>query len=70
MIAALGKLSKDDMNAELCIVLCSIMIIKSQDLTIDLHFCENRAHIQRFTHLVPHKIEVAHDHRFKYTRSL
>ena len=28
---------------------------------IDLHFCENRAHIKRLTHLEPHTIEVAHD---------
>ena len=32
MIAALGKLRKDDIKAELCIVVHSIMKIKSKDL--------------------------------------
>ena len=58
MIAALGLLSKDDLKAELCIVVCSMMNIKSQDLR---HFCENRVYIQRLTHLGQHTIEVAHD---------
>ena len=30
-------------------------------LAIDLHFCENRLHIQGITPLGPHTIEVAHD---------
>ena len=58
MIAALGKLRKDDIKAELCIVVHSIINIK---LDIDLHFCENRAYIQRLKPLGSHTIEVAHD---------
>ena len=30
-------------------------------IDIDLHFCENRAHIQRLTPLGPHTIEITHD---------
>ena len=58
MIAALGKLRKDDIKAELCIVVHSIINIK---LDIDSHFCENRAYIQRLKHLRSYTIEVAHD---------
>ena len=58
MIAALGKLRKDDIKAELCIVVHSIMDIK---LDIVPHFCENRAYIQRLKPLGSHTIEVAHD---------
>ena len=58
MIAALGKLRKNDIKAELCIVVHSIINIK---LDIDLHFCENRAYIQRLKTLGSHTIEVAHD---------
>ena len=58
MIAALGKLRKDDIKAELCIVVHSIIDIK---LDIVLHFCENRAYIQRLKPLGSHTIEVAHD---------
>ena len=42
MIAALGKLSEDDIKAEICIVVCFNMNIKSKTLDIDLHFCGNR----------------------------
>ena len=61
MIVANGKLSKDDMKAELCIVVRSGINIKSQDLSIDLHFCENKAHIQILTPSGPHTIEIAQD---------
>ena len=30
-------------------------------LEIDLHFCENRSHIQGITLLGPHTKEIAHD---------
>ena len=62
MIAALGKLSRDNIKAEFFIAVCSIMNTMSQTLNKDLYFCENRAHIiQRLTPLGPHTIEAAHD---------
>ena len=57
----IGKLSKDDRKAELCIVVSSMISIKSQDLRHGYIFCKNRAYIQRLTHLGPHTIEVAHN---------
>ena len=59
MIAVLGKLRKDDVKAELCIVVHSIINIK---LDIDLHLCETRAYIQRLKPLGSiTTIEVAYD---------
>ena len=58
MIVALGKLRKDDIKTELCIVVHSITNI---ELDTDLHFCENRIYIQRLKPLGSHTIEVAHD---------
>ena len=54
----MGKLRKNYIKAELCIVVHSIINIK---LDTDLHFCENRAYIQRLKTLGPHTIEIAHD---------
>ena len=51
MIAAMGKLSKDDIKAELCIVVFSIMNIKSQDLR---HTFVKIDHIFRESHPKDH----------------
>ena len=61
MIAALDKLSKDNIKSELCIVVRSMMIMTSSDLRHRLYFYENNAYIQRLTHLGPHTIELAHN---------
>ena len=53
------SMSKDDIKAELCIVLCSIMNIKHMVLDIDLYFCENIAHIQGHMPLGPHTIDIS-----------
>ena len=58
----LDKLSKDDIKAELCIVVRSMMNIKSKDLRHRyIYLCENRSYIQRVTYLEPHTIEVTHN---------
>ena len=58
MMAAFGKLSRDDIKAESCIVVCSIMNIKSQYLT---HRSTKRVYIQILTHLEPRTQEITHD---------
>ena len=59
MIAASDKLSKDDIKAKLFIV--PSWILSHRTLDLDLHFCENRSHIQGITLLGPHTKEIAHD---------
>ena len=66
MIAALSKLSKDDIKSR--IMHCSMF---HHDMIFDkyLHFCENRAHIQRLA-LLRLRTRGSIQPRSNYTRSL
>ena len=54
----IGLIKQRRLNSRIMHCSMSKMNVKSQDLR---HFCENRAYIQRLTHLGQHTIEVAHD---------
>ena len=47
---------------------CS-MFHRTLDIDVHIHYCENRAHIQRLTSLGPHTIEITHELKIDFSHS-